>query len=256
MAGFSLAERVSLITRHYPGKLITAAQLRAHYRARGIKRKFVRQVKVIPRDKQGERERERRSLIRKLDSFRRSGRKVIYLDEVVFSKLSIPKVEWSNRGHNITVDEARVRTGYVAVCAAITEGDGLEGLALQRKAFNTFEFCQFLYWLAFMNNYRPLAIFMDNLSVHRSIGARKAMDWLGIKPLFNLAYSPDYNPIEMVFSQVKHHFKKDRLQKLANGELFDSMTAADDAHYKVPAASMDRCIRHSDRLLRDLTNLA
>ena len=43
MAGYSLAERVRLIERRYPGKTITAARLRGHYQARGIKRKFVRQ---------------------------------------------------------------------------------------------------------------------------------------------------------------------------------------------------------------------
>lgn len=168
----------------------------------------------------------------------------------------MPKVEWSSRGHNITVDEARVRTGYVAVCAAITAGTGVEAIALQPKAFNSFEYCQFLYWLAYRNDYRPLAIFMDNLSVHKSKATRRAYRHLDIVPLFNLAYSPDYNPIEMVFSQVKHHFKKDRLRKLANGEPFETAAAAEDAHYRVPAASIDRCIRHSDNLLRDLNNLA
>ena len=56
------------------------------------------------------------------------GRRVLYLDEIVFSKLSMPKMEWSNRGSSITVDQDKVRTGYVAVCAAISAGTGIEAL--------------------------------------------------------------------------------------------------------------------------------
>ena len=56
MAGYSLAERASMIKQRYPGKSITSSQLRRLYLARGIKRKFIKQEKVIPRHKQGERD--------------------------------------------------------------------------------------------------------------------------------------------------------------------------------------------------------
>ena len=52
MAGYSLAERASMIKHRYPGKDITGSQLRRLYLQRGIKRKFIRQEKVIPRHNQ------------------------------------------------------------------------------------------------------------------------------------------------------------------------------------------------------------
>lgn len=176
----------------------------------------------------------------------------MYLDEIVFSKLSMPKLEWSARGSSICVDQDRVRTGYVAVCAAIELGRGVQGLHIQPKALKQFDYCQFLYWLRYMNGNEPLAIYMDNLSIHKTDSTMAAYRYLNIQPLFNLAYSPEYNPIELVFSQVKHNFKQARLQKLANGEAFDVVAAVEDAFHDVPAAKIDACIRHGDAKLRDM----
>ena len=41
---------------------------------------------------------------------------------------------------------------------------------------------------------------MDNLSVHKTRETMVAYERLNIIPVFNLAYSPDYNPIELIFS--------------------------------------------------------
>ena len=48
---------------------------------------------------------------------------------------------------------------------------------------------------------------MDNLSVHQSEKAKKAMRELGMRHIYNLTYAPDYNPIELVFSKIKQKFK-------------------------------------------------
>ena len=56
-----------------------------------------------------------------------------------------------------------------------------------------------------------ICIYMDNLSVHRSRVTRERLDELSIKYIFNPPYSPEYNPIESVFSIFKHNLKKDRL---------------------------------------------
>ena len=37
---------------------------------------------------------------------------------------------------------------------------------------------------------------------------------LKIMPIYNLAYSPDYNPIESIFSLVKNRYKRIRSQAL------------------------------------------
>ena len=50
---------------------------------------------------------------------------------------------------------------------------------------------------------RGLALFMDNLAVHRHREVQLEYEKLNIIPIFNVAYSPEFNPIEAVFSKVK-----------------------------------------------------
>ena len=73
---------------------------------------------------------------------------------------------------------------------------------------------------------------------------------LQIKPIFNIPYSPDTNPIESCFSLVKHHFTKARLQRLVNGLPFDIEQAIADAFAGVDGLYVRRC---ADRSLNILT---
>ena len=57
---------------------------------------------------------------------------------------------------------------------------------------------------------------MDNLSVHKSKVIRERMDELGFAYIFAPAYSPQYNPIEGVFSVAKGYIKKRRLEAIVN----------------------------------------
>ena len=52
-----------------------------------------------------------------------------------------------------------------------------------------------------------IALFMDNLNVHTSDDAKEAMRELGFRWIYNVPYSPEYNPIELTFSQLKHNFR-------------------------------------------------
>ena len=57
---------------------------------------------------------------------------------------------------------------------------------------------------------------MDNLSVHRSKKVRELMDQLQIEQIFNVAYSPEYNPIELCFTSVKARFKQLKTNDIIN----------------------------------------
>ena len=59
-----------------------------------------------------------------------------------------------------------------------------------------------------------IALFMDNLSAHTSDRSKEAMRERGFRWIYNVPYSPDYNPIEFVFSEVKSNFKVLRAKKL------------------------------------------
>jgi transposase len=44
---------------------------------------------------------------------------------------------------------------------------------------------------------------------------------LDIKPIFNVGYSPEFNPIERIFSKVKRRFNAKRLSELVNNRGFN-----------------------------------
>ena len=55
---------------------------------------------------------------------------------------------------------------------------------------------------------------MDSLRVHTSNKSWDRYKELDIEPLMVLVYSPDYNPIEMMFSKLKGIVKRMRLQDI------------------------------------------
>jgi len=44
---------------------------------------------------------------------------------------------------------------------------------------------------------------MDNLSIHTAAGVKEALEAVGATLVYLPPYSPDFNPIEMVYSKLK-----------------------------------------------------
>ena len=59
-----------------------------------------------------------------------------------------------------------------------------------------------------------ISIFMDQLAMHRSLVVQQKIKDLGMRCIFNAPYSPDYNPIEGVFSVAKRKIKQERLKDI------------------------------------------
>lgn len=51
-------------------------------------------------------------------------------------------------------------------------------------------------------------VIMDNLSSHKVTGVREAIEAVGAELMFLPPYSPDFNPIEQVFSKLKALLRK------------------------------------------------
>lgn len=51
-------------------------------------------------------------------------------------------------------------------------------------------------------------VVMDNLPAHKVAGVRSSIELAGAKLMYLPAYSPDFNPIEKAFSQIKAFLKK------------------------------------------------
>jgi putative transposase len=81
-------------------------------------------------------------------------------------------------------------------------------------------------------------VIMDNLSSHKGNAVRQAIREAGAKLFFLPKYSPDLNPIEQVFSKLKHLLRKAAARTLealtaAVGELLGAFTAEECANYFV-----------------------
>ena len=90
---------------------------------------------------------------------------------------------------------------------------------------------------------------MDNLPVHGTAKAKEAYADCDIMRISNVAYSPDFNPIEACFSQVKRHFCKERLNALTNYREFVWNRTIRAAFTKVTPALVTACWRRSLNLL-------
>ena len=79
----------------------------------------------------------------------------------------------------------------------------------------------------------PFALFMDNLICHKTSVVMKLYETYNIDPIFNIADSPDLNPIEVCFSVVKLAYKQQWLNACANNLDFDKDEAIDRAFEKI-----------------------
>ena len=68
-------------------------------------------------------------------------------------------------------------------------------------------------------------------------------------PVYNVSYSPEYNPIEAVFSKVKRLFTHSRLNHLVNKTGFNADKEIKDAFKAITADHCSVCVRKSYHLL-------
>jgi len=57
-------------------------------------------------------------------------------------------------------------------------------------------------------------VVLDNLSSHKVAVVKEAIESVGAKVLYLPPYSPDFNPMEMVFSKMKTLVRKSKLRKV------------------------------------------
>ena len=77
---------------------------------------------------------------------------------------------------------------------------------------------------------------MDNLGSHKVVGVKEAIESVGAKVLYLPPYSPDLNPIEMVFSKLKTLVRKAKVRQVEDlwnklGELCDVFSPEECLNY-------------------------
>ena len=189
-----------------------------------------------------------------MEQVEREGRLLVFADETLFTKRAIKLREWSVKNTNLTADQEDVYVGYRAALASMTAEKGICVVHVYEEPVKVPEFCAHLMKLCSKARGRPLALFMDNLWVHKDAKVRELMAKLDVRPIYNVAYSPEFNPIEAVFSKVKRQFSCQRLHNLVTKIGFNMDAEVEAAFRAIKPAHCTACARKSLHLLERAAN--
>ena len=150
---------------------------------------------------------------RELTKARNAGYRLVYIDETMFTRKTCPVTEWARPKENMSVDVAKLDEPTLALLAGISKESGLEHFQIFDHSVNVDKFIEYLDNIRELNGETKICLFMDNLSAHTSERSKTAMKARGFRYIYNIAYMPQFNPIELAFSQVKRNFKALRAKK-------------------------------------------
>ena len=88
------------------------------------------------------------------------------------------------------------------------------------------------------------------MGVHKSKEVKPFYEKLDIKLILNVSYSPEFNPIEAVFSKVKSLFNHARLNCLVRKIGFNADIEIQKVFKSVTVAHCAACCRKSQHLLQ------
>lgn len=132
---------------------------------------------------------------------------IVCLDETGFCNIGNATYGYFPKGKTPNIVHVR-RREKTSVIMAILPAKGVVAYKLQSKPFNKETFISFLKDSLLPSlSANAKAILMDNVAFHRSFDVKKLITDHGLIPLYIPPYSPRCNPIEEVFSILKHSFR-------------------------------------------------
>ena len=76
------------------------------------------------------------------------------------------------------------------------------------------------------------------------------MKRLGFRFIYNVSYSPDWNPIELVFAKVKQRFRRLRAQKLVGELQIEHEAMVTRAVKAIRKKDIVSCVDHVNNILK------
>ena len=245
-----MQQRTVLFHRRFTDKRIAVTSLRRLYLSHGIRCKKVRLEKTMTQRVRRNFVQNCQSLLAQMEQADREGCIMVFADEICFTKRSLKLREWSSKNTNLTVDQEDVYVGYRAALASMTAEKGICLVHIYEEPVKEPQFCAHLMKLRSKAGDKSIALFMDNLWVHKNAQVRELMTKLDIRPVYNVAYSPEFNPIEAIFSKVKRQFSCQRLHNLVTKIGFNMDAEVEAAFKAIRPAHCAACARKSLHLLQ------
>jgi transposase len=129
--------------------------------------------------------------------------RLVFIDETWAKTNMAPLRGWAPRGERL---EVKVPHGHwkTSTFIAALRSDRVEAPWLLDGPINGESFLLYVEQVLVPTLKPSDIVIMDNLGSHKSKAVRTAIRAVGAKLLFLPKYSPDLNPIEQLFSKIKH----------------------------------------------------
>ena len=124
-----------------------------------------------------------------------------------------PLYGWAEKGKRVVDDVPHGHWKTTTFLAALRH-DGLTAPMVVDGAINGDLFLAYVEQILLPTLKEGDIVVFDNLSSHKVAGVEKAIKSVGAKVLPLPPYSPDFNPIEMVFSKLKTMLRKLKLRTM------------------------------------------
>jgi transposase len=147
--------------------------------------------------------------------------RLVFIDETWTKTNMAPLRGWGPRGERLKAKAPFGRWKTMTFIAAL-RCDRIDAPCLFDGPINGQTFLAYVEQFLAQTLSPGDVVIMDNLGSHRGLRVRQAIRRTGAKLIFLPKYSPDLNPIEQVFSKLKHLLRK------AQARSFDGMVSAID----------------------------
>ena len=214
-AGLSIAERRVRFHRQFPGSKISIYYLRKAYREARIRKKKIRRTKIITPAHKAKIRLEALEVSKILQRHIDEGYRIIYLDEFMTTKSTMPTHDWTPVNQPFQIDYKLYHKKTIASIIGISREAGVELIMNFPSSVNSDKYALYLRALRQKHPGEKLALFVDQLMVHRSKATLPVLEELEITNILNAPYSPNYNPAEGAIAICKRQIKKERLRALA-----------------------------------------
>jgi transposase len=150
---------------------------------------------------------------------------------------------WSEQGKRIKCIKNISRKRLSILCAISI--NKIIHYKIVNGTINAKIFKDFLIKLEFHKKITNKYLFLDNARIHHSKLVKEYMKLSSNKIIFNAPYSPEYNPIELLFSKLKH-----LIRKKSNNYIFDKLIKNIKLSFKkIKKVDINNYYKHSFDLL-------
>lgn len=132
---------------------------------------------------------------------------LVFLDESGCNLGMTPSHGYAPRGERVVDDAPKSRGTNVSILSAM-DLEGPIGARTFKGAVNGPRFVKWVKTVLAPKLWEGAVVVMDNVRFHKVAGVAEALAKVGARALYLPPYSPDLNPIEMMWSKLKTALRK------------------------------------------------